>query len=186
MSAAHPFDSDCCLQRRAITSPFGTLLAYASQRGVRAILFADSDPARHAVATATEVAPAPAVLQRLEAQLAEYFAGTRQQFDLPLDPVGTEFQQLAWQALREIPFGETRSYAQQAQAIGKPSAVRAIGMANSRNPLTIVVPCHRVIGADGSLTGFAGGLPRKRALLEHEGVLQPQSGLPFANGALAT
>ena len=101
-------------------------------------------------------------------QLDEYFAGSRTRFELPLAPRGTTFQQAVWAQLLRIPFGETWSYGQLAVAVGKPSASRAVGAANGRNPLSIVVPCHRVIGADGSLTGYAGGLPRKRWLLEHE------------------
>jgi methylated-DNA-[protein]-cysteine S-methyltransferase len=101
-------------------------------------------------------------------QLAEYFAGTRREFDLELQPEGTPFQLKAWRALRSIPFGETRSYQQQATAIGKPTAMRAVGAANGKNPLPIVVPCHRVIGKDGSLVGFGGGLSCKRWLLAHE------------------
>ena len=101
-------------------------------------------------------------------QLTEYFAGERTTFDLPLDPVGTEFQVAAWRALGEIPYGETRTYGEQAAGIGRPTAVRAIGAANGKNPLSIVLPCHRVVGADGSLTGFAGGLDAKRFLLTHE------------------
>ncbi len=108
------------------------------------------------------------ILARAAAQLAEYFAGERTTFELPLDPEGTEFQLAAWEALRQIPFGETRSYRDQATSIGKPSAVRAIGAANGRNPIPIVVPCHRVLGADGSLTGFAGGVEIKAWLLDHE------------------
>jgi methylated-DNA-[protein]-cysteine S-methyltransferase len=101
-------------------------------------------------------------------QLEQYFAGTRRDFDLPLAPVGTEFQLAAWAALQAIPFGQTRSYQQQAQAIGRPKAMRAIGAANGKNPLPIVVPCHRVIGKDGSLVGFGGGLSCKQWLLAHE------------------
>jgi methylated-DNA-[protein]-cysteine S-methyltransferase len=102
-------------------------------------------------------------------QLEEYFAGERRSFDLPLRPAGTPFQLATWRALRYIPYGETRSYSEVAQRIGKPRAVRAVGAANGRNPLPIVIPCHRVIGASGALTGFAGGLPLKRFLLELEG-----------------
>ena len=101
-------------------------------------------------------------------QLEEYFAGTRRVFDLPLDPGGTAFQQRVWRVLRAIPYGETWSYQRVAVALGSPSSTRAVGAANGQNPLAIVVPCHRVIGADGSLTGYAGGLPIKRWLLEHE------------------
>lgn len=102
------------------------------------------------------------------AQLTEYFAGSRVAFDLPLAPRGTEFQRRVWDALREIPYGETISYAELARRIGQPSAMRAVGLANGRNPISIVVPCHRVIGADGSLTGYGGGIDRKRVLLDLE------------------
>jgi methylated-DNA-[protein]-cysteine S-methyltransferase len=101
-------------------------------------------------------------------QLGEYFAGERTDFDLPLAPVGTPFQEEVWGALREIPYGETASYGELAERIGRPSASRAVGMANGRNPISIVVPCHRVIGASGELTGYAGGVERKRFLLELE------------------
>lgn len=101
-------------------------------------------------------------------QLQEYFAGSRQQFTLPLAPLGTVFQQQVWAALQQIPFGKTRSYGEQALGIGKPKAVRAVGLANGRNPIGIVIPCHRVIGAKGALTGYAGGLERKQWLLAHE------------------
>ncbi len=101
-------------------------------------------------------------------QFVEWFAGSRQQFDLPLSLHGTEFQRAAWLALAEIPYGQTCSYGEQAAKLGRPRAVRAIGAANGRNPLPIILPCHRVIGRDGSLTGYAGGLDRKRWLLAHE------------------
>ena len=117
-----------------------------------------------------------AVLERATGQLQHYFAGRRQQFDLPLAPAGTTFQRAVWTALAAIPWGELRSYADIARAIDKPTAVRAVGAANGRNPLPIVVPCHRVIGSNGSLTGFAGGLELKRQLLELEGSLGE---LPF-------
>lgn len=108
------------------------------------------------------------VLAEARAQLEAYFAGTRRAFDLPLAPDGTPFQRRVWDALVAIPFGETISYGELARRIGKPHASRAVGVANSKNPIAIVVPCHRVIGADGSLTGYAGGLPIKRWLLDHE------------------
>lgn len=107
-------------------------------------------------------------------QLAEYFSGARQGFDLPLAPEGTEFQRRVWEELSRIPFGETRNYGEIAQAIGNPKASRAVGAANGRNPIPIVVPCHRVIGADGSLTGFGGGLETKQRLLALEGVTAGQ------------
>jgi methylated-DNA-[protein]-cysteine S-methyltransferase len=111
-----------------------------------------------------------AVLAASARQLREYFAGTRRRFTLPLAPRGTEFQRSVWSALATIPFGETRSYRDIAEQIGNPKAMRAVGAANGRNPLPIVVPCHRVVGADGSLTGFGGGLPAKLALLQLEGI----------------
>jgi len=103
-------------------------------------------------------------------QLKEYFRGTRTEFDLPLHPKGTPFQLKVWRALAEIPYGATRSYAQIAKRVGRPRAVRAVGLANGRNPLPIVLPCHRVIGTSGHLVGYGGGMPVKRALLELEGV----------------
>jgi methylated-DNA-[protein]-cysteine S-methyltransferase len=139
---------------------------------------ASAGPAGAAVAVPTgsgvgddgRVGPAQAEehLDRAEAQLAEYFAGTRRTFDLALDPAGTDFQLRAWNALRSIPFGQTMSYGEQAAELGEPGAARAVGAANGRNPLSIVVPCHRVIAASGALTGFAGGLDTKAWLLEHE------------------
>ncbi|HEX5458475.1 MAG TPA: methylated-DNA--[protein]-cysteine S-methyltransferase [Steroidobacteraceae bacterium] len=110
------------------------------------------------------------------AQLDEYFAGKRRRFDLPLAPRGTEFQRRVWRTLTEIPYGQTVSYGELARRIAKPSASRAVGLANGANPLPIIVPCHRVIGADGSLTGFGGGLPIKRKLLALEGAAADESG----------
>ena len=109
------------------------------------------------------------IIEETGRQLRDYFAGTRRQFDLPLDPQGTAFQMRVWQHLVTIPFGVTRSYRQVAEAIGSPAAVRAVGAANGANPIPIVVPCHRVIGANGKLTGYGGGLPLKQRLLELEG-----------------
>ncbi|MXW00917.1 MAG: methylated-DNA--[protein]-cysteine S-methyltransferase [Holophagales bacterium] len=110
----------------------------------------------------------PAALSEAKRQIREYFAGERQDFDLPLSPHGTAFQRRVWTELRRIPFGETISYGELAARIGKPTASRAVGAANGRNPLPVVVPCHRVIGSDGRLTGFGGGLPTKQALLDLE------------------
>jgi methylated-DNA-[protein]-cysteine S-methyltransferase len=109
-----------------------------------------------------------AVLQRTAAQLDEYFAGARRDFDLPLAPRGTTFQTDVWRALARIPFGETCSYGDLARAIGRPAASRAVGAANGANPIAIILPCHRVIGSNGTLTGYGGGLPMKRWLLDHE------------------
>jgi methylated-DNA-[protein]-cysteine S-methyltransferase len=113
------------------------------------------------------------MLERTAEQLLEYFAGRRTRFELPLDLAGTEFQRLAWMALADIPYGTTRSYAEQALQIGRPTAIRAVGAANGRNPLPIVLPCHRLVGSNGALTGFGGGLWRKRALLDLEAALSP-------------
>ncbi len=151
---------------RLIKTPAGTLLGSASAVGLRALEWGRSIPPEWAPAPADS--GAEALLDQTEAQLAEYFGGSRREFELPLDPVGTPFQLEAWLALREIPFGQTRSYAQQAVIIGRPSAVRAVGAANGKNPISIVVPCHRVIGSSGSLTGYAGGIDVKEKLLALE------------------
>lgn len=111
------------------------------------------------------------LLSQAACQLREYLAGQRRSFSLPLNPAGTEFELRVWQALQTIPFGETRTYAQIAEQIGSPSACRAVGRANSRNPLSILIPCHRVIGSSGALTGYAGGLDMKKRLLALEGIL---------------
>jgi methylated-DNA-[protein]-cysteine S-methyltransferase len=108
------------------------------------------------------------VLERTAEQLAEYFAGERREFDLPLAARGTGFQEIVWRALLAIPFGETCSYGEIAKAIGRPSASRAVGAANGRNPISIIIPCHRVIGSTGELTGYGGGMDNKRWLLDHE------------------
>lgn len=150
----------------ALDSPLGTLRLIADDRGLQAILF----PGQHVSADAETCGcgVVPEVLRLAARQLDEYFDGQRPRFELPLSPRGTAFQRAVWDALSEIPFGQTRSYAQIAQRIGRPTASRAVGAANGRNPLPIVVPCHRVIGANGSLTGFAGGLEAKRLLLRLE------------------
>jgi methylated-DNA-[protein]-cysteine S-methyltransferase len=117
----------------------------------------------------------PTVLQEAVTQLNEYFEGNRNHFDLKLNPKGTEFQQKVWGALLEIPYGKTRTYLEQSKILGDVKAIRAVASANGKNPLWIVVPCHRVIGSDGSLTGYAGGLWRKKWLLEHENPTTQQS-----------
>ena len=157
-----------------IETPIGPLLAAADGDGLRRIFFPDRKGRVHEPEADWTRDPRP--FRDLREQLAEYFAGRRRTFSLKLAPEGTEFQQSTWRALVEIPYGETVSYAELARRIGRPAASRAVGAANGANPLPIVVPCHRVIGADGSLTGFGGGLPIKRALLELEGascVAQP-------------
>jgi methylated-DNA-[protein]-cysteine S-methyltransferase len=150
-------------------SPVGELTLVASERGLVAILWENDDPGRVRLAALAEQGDHP-VLIEAQAQLADYFAGRRRSFDLPLDFQGTDFQKQVWAALLAIPFGETRSYGDLARAVGKPTAFRAVGAANGRNPISIVAPCHRVIGANGALTGFAGGLEAKRYLLRHEGL----------------
>ncbi|MEN4768363.1 methylated-DNA--[protein]-cysteine S-methyltransferase [Duffyella gerundensis] len=149
------------------TTPVGVLTLIASDRGLAAILWQDDSPRRVRLDPRVENADHPLLLQA-EQQLQEYFAGTRQRFDLPLDFAGTEFQRKVWAALVSIPFGETRSYKQIAEQIGHPSAMRAVGAANGRNPVSIIAPCHRVIGTNGKLTGFAGGLDIKAFLLSLE------------------
>lgn len=149
----------------SIQSPVGLLTLTASDAGLGGLYFEGDARAADAAATlAHDGAPFDGAI----AQLVEYFAGRRTAFDLVLAPEGTPFQRRVWAALIEIPFGETRSYGELAQGLGAPSASRAVGAANGQNPIAIIVPCHRVIGKSGALTGFAGGLPRKRFLLEHE------------------
>ena len=151
---------------RTLSSPIGSLRLVVRDDGalVRLHLPGDHEPAREAEDMRRDRGQCDQVVRELE----EYFDGRRCSFELALAPVGTPFQLAAWNALRTIPFGETRSYQQQAQRIGRPKAVRAIGAANGRNPIPIVVPCHRVIGKDGSLVGFGGGLWCKQWLLQHE------------------
>ena len=157
-----------------IDSPVGPLLLAADDDGLRLIEF---ESPRHPMARGEDWLPGDnAVLAATRAQLEEYFGGTRRHFDLPLAPRGTEFQRNVWWTLAEIPYGRTISYAQLAARVDKPTATRAVGAANGRNPLPIVLPCHRVIGADGSLTGFGGGLPTKQFLLALEGA-QPAADL---------
>jgi methylated-DNA-[protein]-cysteine S-methyltransferase len=149
-------------------SPVGKLKLVASDKGLVAILWENDDPRRVRLTDLLENANHP-MLQKAEQQLQEYFAGKRTSFAIPLDPKGTPFQKNVWEALLAIPFGETRTYGALAKQLGTPTASRAVGAANGRNPLSIVVPCHRVIGASGKLTGFAGGLEVKAHLLELEG-----------------
>ncbi len=168
-------------------SPLGALEIHASANGIAAVHFPEVQTDRslasrkHQDVALTgsnnddfQLLSLPAdeavvpLLQQAAAQLAEYFAGERQTFDLPLAAAGTVFQQQVWQQLRQIPFGQTQSYGELAQQLGNKNAMRAVGAANGRNPIAIIVPCHRVIGADGKLTGYAGGLERKIWLLQHE------------------
>lgn len=152
---------------KMLPSPVGELKLVASDRGLAAILWENEDPKRVRLLDPQEDPQHPVLLET-EKQLNEYFAGQRQRFTLTLDFKGTEFQKKVWQALVAIPFGETRSYSEIAREIGHPTAVRAVGAANGRNPISIIAPCHRVIGANGKLTGFAGGLEVKAFLLNIE------------------
>ncbi len=152
---------------KLIPSPVGELKIVANDSGLLAILWENDPPARVPL-NETEKADEHPLLTEAAQQLAEYFAGKRETFDLKLAAEGTPFQKRVWAALRQIPYGETRTYAQIAEEVGQPKAVRAVGAANGRNPISIVVPCHRVIGSNGTLTGFAGGLKTKSFLLQLE------------------
>ncbi|HEY4395787.1 MAG TPA: methylated-DNA--[protein]-cysteine S-methyltransferase [Polyangia bacterium] len=162
-----------------LASPVGRLTLVGAGQDLVGLYF-DDDP--HAADVRAEAARDDRRLRATALQLEEYFAGTRTAFDLPLAPVGSAFQKEVWAALCRIPFGATATYGQIARAVGKPEASRAIGGANHRNPIAIIVPCHRVIGADGSMTGYGGGLRRKRLLLELEAraAATGQLGLPGA------
>lgn len=155
-----------------LPSPVGALRLVASPTGLRAVLWPQDRPGRVRLdEPAVDVAfDADGVLADAAAQIGAYFSGERRRFAVPLDARGTGFQRRVWDELAVIPYGETRTYADVAAAIGSPSAVRAVAGAIGRNPLSIIVPCHRVLGRDGSLTGFAGGLDAKRTLLRLEGV----------------
>ncbi len=150
-----------------MASPVGQLKLVATETALVAVLWENENPNRVRLAELIENVQHPILLET-QKQLNEYFEGQRQVFDLPLDFEGTEFQQKVWQALLTIPFGETRSYKQIAEQIGNVKAVRAVGAANGKNPISIITPCHRVVGANGKLVGFAGGLENKDVLLQLE------------------
>lgn len=154
---------------KTMNSPVGRLTLIGSAKGLAAVLWENDNPER-VRARSLKADTRNRILLEAEHQLNEYFSGARTEFSLPLDMHGTEFQIKVWKSLLAIPFGETRSYSELARRIGKPNAVRAVGAAIGRNPLSIVVPCHRVIGSSGQLTGFAGGLKTKAELLRLEGV----------------
>ena len=152
-----------------VSSSIGELLLAGDSTGLRHIYFENGDFSPPPDWQAVAALPYP-----VADQLDSYFAGHLRSFDLPLNPQGTAFQRKVWAALAEIPYGETISYLELARRIGNPNSVRAVGLANGKNPLPIVVPCHRVVGSNGALVGYAGGLPIKKALLALEGVLAPQ------------
>lgn len=163
------------LTQTELETPVGILQLIVSHAGIRALLWQTDDTRVH-VGKTELVDPADhPVLRETQQQLERYFAGTLTTFDLPLDPIGTAFQLEAWRALSNIAYGKTASYAEQATNIGRPKAVRAVGAANGKNPISIIVPCHRVIGSNGSLTGFAAGIEAKRWLLDHERRLAGES-----------
>lgn len=147
-----------------LNSPIGTIEIKGNENGVTSVLFTDEKiPSRIDI-----VESLPQSLQNARLQLSEYFNGSRKTFDLPLNPQGTTFQKKVWEQLQTIPFGKTTTYQYMANTLGDPKVIRAAASANGKNPISIVIPCHRVIGSDGSLTGYAGGLHRKKWLLEHE------------------
>jgi methylated-DNA-[protein]-cysteine S-methyltransferase len=148
-----------------LDSPLGALLAVRDEAGLTGLYLPSG---RHPVKVAPEWVPGDTAFDDVRGQFDEYFSGQRQTFDLRLHLSGTAFQKRVWTALLDIPYGETTSYGKTAAAIGAPRASRAVGLANGQNPVAIIVPCHRVVGANGSLTGYGGGLDAKRWLLEHE------------------
>ncbi|OJV19205.1 MAG: cysteine methyltransferase [Dyadobacter sp. 50-39] len=151
---------------KTIASPTGTLTLIASEKGLRAVLW-DYDPEKSGIECGVE-APNDPLLLETEKQLNEYFTKKRKTFELDLDFVGSDFQIQVWEAMLTIPFGETRTYGDIARQIGNPDSVRAVGGAANKNPIPIIAPCHRVVGANGKLVGFGGGLPNKALLLELE------------------
>ena len=161
-----------------LRTPVGILTLAGDEEGLREITFPKGTHARSPFSS-EQGSESVAALREAIAQLNAYFSGRLSRFDLPLAPVGTPFQQDCWSALRAIPYGQTTSYGEIARRVGRPAAYRAVGAANGRNPIPIIIPCHRVIGADGSLTGFGGGLSIKRHLLElearHRAALEPKS-----------
>ena len=157
-----------------LDSPLGPLRLLATDHGLAGVYFSDHKNVPQRV---TQESPTHPVLLQTQAELREYFSGERRRFDLPLDPQGTPFQHRVWSALRDIPFGLRRSYGELARQMGAPDASRAVGRANGLNPLSIIVPCHRVVASNGKLTGYAGGLWAKEWLLEHEASVAPLSEL---------
>jgi methylated-DNA-[protein]-cysteine S-methyltransferase len=152
---------------KTIPSPVGALKLVASERGLCAVLWENDNPKRVRLGELV-VSPHHPILLQAEHELTEYFAGDRTSFEVPLNAAGSEFQKKVWKALSTIPYGQTRSYGELAKQIDAPKASRAVGAANGRNPLSIIIPCHRAIGSSGALTGFAGGLGTKRYLLSLE------------------
>lgn len=158
---------NCVVYRKRIASPVGMICLEADHEALLSLYIVGSEAASR-WSEQEERGEGSQILEQTERELQEYFAGKRKEFTVPVCCYGTEFQMKVWNALREIPYGETRSYAEIAQTIGKPRACRAVGGANNRNPIMILTPCHRVVGSDGSLVGFGGGLEAKKYLLDLE------------------
>jgi len=146
-------------------SPAGVLRIEADDTSVLSVSFEDSP---------SDTVRLNNILIETVSQLAEYFQGSRKEFTVPVNPAGTEFQQRVWKQLQTVPFGKTRTYQSQAKEMGDVKAIRAVAAANGQNPIAIIIPCHRIIGSDGSLTGYAGGVQKKEWLLQHEGAIAPQ------------
>ena len=159
------------MKYRFVASPLGRVIAAGDREGLRRLDFLIGRHGAISVPPDWEENPAFPLLRRAEEQLTAYFEGKRRSFSLPLAPVGTPFQRRVWSELQRIPYGETLSYSELARRAGRPRAIRAAGAANGKNPISIVIPCHRVVGKDGSLTDYGGGLEKKAALLELEGAL---------------
>lgn len=152
-----------------LTTQLGTVRLFASEQALLALIFDPPAPGASFPSPGSPSShPIADILRRAERQLSEYFEGQRQTFDLPLAPQGTRFQQQVWNQLLRVPYGQTLSYGELAQRVGNPRASRAVGSANGKNPLPIIIPCHRIVGANGSLTGYSCGLPRKKYLLDLE------------------
>lgn len=165
------------MMHTVIDSPIGELLLIGDGSNLTGLYTAEHvrKPNRNDTADAADGSAIQlGIFRQAREELAQYFAGERNTFDVPLAPTGTDFQRRVWNCLREIPYGETATYRQIAEEVGAPRAVRAVGAANGRNPISIIVPCHRVVGSDGSLTGYAGGLAAKQWLLSFEGARRPE------------
>ncbi|GAB0174280.1 MAG: methylated-DNA--[protein]-cysteine S-methyltransferase [Candidatus Altimarinota bacterium] len=146
-----------------IDSPLGNIIARATDSHLCELRFDDAHDSNP-----DDFGGENTIIVQTKKELSEFFAGVRKEFSIPLDPSGSEFQKKAWDALKKIPYGETRSYKEEAAIMGNPKAIRAVGGANNKNPIIIIIPCHRVIGADGSLVGYGAGIERKKWLLNHE------------------
>jgi len=173
------------LAYHVMSSPLGLLFLARTERGLKFLEFMDRRSLKRTIAAHEHIVadatwePSLLELKPVVDQLEGYFSGTVHRFDLPLDPEGTAFQRLVWGALITIPFAHTRSYGEIAGAIGQPKSARAVGLANNQNPIALIIPCHRVIGADGSLVGYGGGTHRKRWLLDHEARVAKLDALPI-------